>query len=462
MLSEAGIGFIGAFLIGAIPFGWMIARLWGVGDIRKSGSTNIGATNVVRTAGVVPGALTFLLDFAKGLIPVLYFPEATVWTGALAVAGHCFSPFLKFKGGKGVSTTLGVIFAINPWLGGVSALVYGGVLAVTRVSALGSLFAMLTALGGTLIFAKTGGERLAVAAMVIVVLARHRSNWEKLLASTLVMLALLAPLTLSASPLVDFRGKPVDAKVRPARIVALMPSLAEAVAELGAVDRLIGAPEYSRLPGSAHAKSLGPYNRISAEAVYALHPDLVLASMDGNEASLVRQLEELGARVVTVNTQSLKDIVQSMELVAAAVGKAGDARVRKLKETLLSKAEARASKSPRRVFVQIGWEPLVTVSGATFIDELVRRAGGVTIFADAPMKYPRPNPEEVIAKNPDVIVICRLTDAGTEARQAQEFWGRFGKVTAVKTGQVHVIPGDWLTKPGFELLRGMEELEKIL
>ena len=233
MPAAAYVDLIASFTIGSIPFGWIVSKLWGIPDIRRHGSSNIGATNVARTAGVVPGALTFLLDFAKGLVPMLYFPDAAVWIGLAAVAGHCFSPFLSFRGGKGVSTTLGALVGFHPLLGGAAILVYLVTLAITRVSALGSLYAMLTALCGALIFAESASAKIGITVMVVLVLGRHRDNWNRLLQPGALLLALVGTAVspkAGAAPLADFRGKPVDAARAPRRVVALMPSLAETIA----------------------------------------------------------------------------------------------------------------------------------------------------------------------------------------------------------------------------------------
>lgn len=484
---EAGPGLIVmvAFAIGAVPFGWIIARLWGVPDLRAVGSANVGATNVVRAAGWLPGALTFVLDFLKGLLPLLLFECGAdscgvnnIGIGVAAVLGHCYSPFLKFRGGKGVSTTLGMMMALDPILGGACILTYLLGLGVLRVSALGSLFAMLVAVTGELVFGQSTSEKLGVVFVVLVVLCRHRTNWEQLLKSTSGTLVALLVVGLGVQPLspvhaeqaavvTDFRGRPAASARAPDRIAALMPNLAEAVVDLGAGGRLIAAPEYSRLPEPlrSRVKILGPYNSLSAELIYSLKPDLVLASMDGNDSSVVERLEKLGARVVTTNTQSMADILRSMRIVAEAIGEAGSEKVAELERVLSPTPGIGAGSAGRarpRVFVQIGWDPLITISGKTFMDEMVRLAGGVNVFAGAAMKYPRPNAEEVIRQNPDVLIICNLTDSGAEATRAKAFWMRFKKMNAVRAGRLHVIPGDWLAKPGFSLLRGMEELRKIL
>src|SRR6267142_2490517 len=108
-----------AYLLGSIPFGLILARLFGRGDVRKGGSGNIGATNVSRVAGPLAGILTLLLDGAKGAVEVLiagrYSNDSATWmviAGLAALLGHCFPVWLKFKGGKGVATAAGVYLAL--------------------------------------------------------------------------------------------------------------------------------------------------------------------------------------------------------------------------------------------------------------------------------------------------------------------------------------------------------------
>jgi len=109
-----------AYLIGAVPVGFLIARAWGVGDIRAHGSGNIGATNVLRTAGRAPAILTLVGDVAKGFLAVKAAaavagdPWPVAVAGVAAIAGNCWSVFLKFRGGKGVATGLGVFLYLAP------------------------------------------------------------------------------------------------------------------------------------------------------------------------------------------------------------------------------------------------------------------------------------------------------------------------------------------------------------
>jgi glycerol-3-phosphate acyltransferase PlsY len=142
--AVAGIG----FLLGSIPFGLLLTRAAGLGDIRAIGSGNIGATNVLRTGRRGLAAATLLLDAAKGaaavfaallLFGAIWMPLAAI----AAVVGHCFTPWLRFRGGKGVATGLGVLIALDWRLGAASCAVWLAVALTTRMSSMGALAAFL-------------------------------------------------------------------------------------------------------------------------------------------------------------------------------------------------------------------------------------------------------------------------------------------------------------------------------
>lgn len=132
------------FFAGAIPFGFLLARRRGL-NIQEHGSGNIGATNVARVLGAKLGIVVLLLDAAKGALPTLLahrycgWPGVIATTGAAAILGHCFSPFLRGKGGKGVATSFGVFLVIAPRLAAIAVCAFVAVWRITRVPALGSL-----------------------------------------------------------------------------------------------------------------------------------------------------------------------------------------------------------------------------------------------------------------------------------------------------------------------------------
>ena len=138
---------VAAYLIGAIPFGFLIGKLNGV-DIRKVGSGNIGATNVTRSVGKTAGKICFGCDFLKGLLPVLLtglflpqYPWLTLAVGLATLLGHIFPVYLKFKGGKGVATAAGVAMAMAPWPLLIGLAVWAGTFLATRYVSLASIVA---------------------------------------------------------------------------------------------------------------------------------------------------------------------------------------------------------------------------------------------------------------------------------------------------------------------------------
>ncbi len=178
-----------AFIIGSIPFGLVLCKLFGLGDIRKIGSGNIGATNVLRTGNKPLALATLLLDSGKGAIAVLialYFFgfNAALLAGLFAIIGHCYPVFLKFKGGKGVATTLGTLLALA-WPVGLAACGIWFVSAlISRISSLSALIAV----GSTPLVAHylyNDPNLSAVCAIIsAIVYIKHRDNIKRLFAGT--------------------------------------------------------------------------------------------------------------------------------------------------------------------------------------------------------------------------------------------------------------------------------------
>lgn len=178
---------IGAYLVGSFPSGVFISRRkYGV-DVREVGSGNIGATNVQRIFGWYAGALTFLLDFAKGALPLIvirnFYPDHPwflAMTGIVLVLGHCFSVFLGFKGGKGVATSLGCIFVTVPTCAILFGLVYLVTLKLARISALGSLAGVLSSFIFLIVQWPGLPYGVLVVSLCVVMVFRHQENLNRL------------------------------------------------------------------------------------------------------------------------------------------------------------------------------------------------------------------------------------------------------------------------------------------
>ena len=173
-----------AYLIGSIPFGLLMTRLAGVCDLRRVGSGNIGATNVLRTGKKGLAAATLALDGGKGALAVVaaktFGPDMAVIAAASAVIGHVFPVWLKFRGGKGVATALGCILAIAWPVGLMSCAMWLGVAFITRYSSVAGMLAVTVAPVFAWYFADPQRAELMIFLAVVVVL-RHYDNIRRLM-----------------------------------------------------------------------------------------------------------------------------------------------------------------------------------------------------------------------------------------------------------------------------------------
>lgn len=186
--SPAGLIFwaVAGYLLGSVPFGIVISRLFGLGDLRQIGSGNIGATNVLRTGNKLAAALTLILDSGKGAAAVLIArllagEDAVQLAGFAAFLGHCFPVWLRFKGGKGVATFLGLLLAYA-WPVGLAACATWLVTAlVMRISSLSALVAatLVPVWASILGYPESVLMTLALATLILI---RHRANIERLVA----------------------------------------------------------------------------------------------------------------------------------------------------------------------------------------------------------------------------------------------------------------------------------------
>jgi glycerol-3-phosphate acyltransferase PlsY len=178
---------VGAYLVGAVPFGLLVVRAATGRDVRAQGSGNIGATNVFRTAGPALGAVVMVLDLLKGLAPVLAAqrlgasPALAVGAGLAAVIGHNWSVFLRGKGGKGVATSYGALLGVSPAVGLVAAALWIGVVAGTRLASLASLIGVASVPVVIAIRREPMAHIVFGVALVILAVYQHRANIRRLM-----------------------------------------------------------------------------------------------------------------------------------------------------------------------------------------------------------------------------------------------------------------------------------------
>ncbi|MGK5082288.1 glycerol-3-phosphate acyltransferase [Bdellovibrionota bacterium FG-1] len=191
------------FLLGSIPFGFLVARVFHVSNLTVRGSGNIGATNVSRVLGFWPaGFLTLLMDVAKGAVPLWLvqrewiqqgliqwsgspesaFNSVEVWFGAFfAVLGHCYSPWLRFRGGKGVATGFGVLLILSPISAAFGIMGFGIAFLKSRMGSLASISGLAVAAVAHLVLEPMDAHLWAGAALILVILIRHEGNLDAIL-----------------------------------------------------------------------------------------------------------------------------------------------------------------------------------------------------------------------------------------------------------------------------------------
>jgi glycerol-3-phosphate acyltransferase PlsY len=190
------LGLAAALVWGSVPWSWLVARLWRGIDLREEGSKNVGATNVLRTCGKIPGALAYLLDGAKGFSAVFFLPgifpvgwlDPTLYGCALMIAvmlGHIFTPFLGFRGGKGGMAGVGAAIALAPWIGLVTLGLFLLTALITRIVSVATVTASAAYPVVILVFglAGDGVDYVLLAFGVLaaaLVIFMHRSNLRRL------------------------------------------------------------------------------------------------------------------------------------------------------------------------------------------------------------------------------------------------------------------------------------------
>jgi len=182
---------ISTYLVGAIPFGLLLTKIFLHKDVRESGSGNIGATNVARVAGKKLGAITLLLDGAKGALMVILarflFQSAShlhlflVAVAIISVVGHIYPVYLKFKGGKGVATALAVLIALDASVGYMCVILWIMVFLITRVSAIASLAAISSSIISSIYYEAPFSQIFLCVVLSILIAIRHKENIQRLL-----------------------------------------------------------------------------------------------------------------------------------------------------------------------------------------------------------------------------------------------------------------------------------------
>jgi iron complex transport system substrate-binding protein len=271
-----------------------------------------------------------------------------------------------------------------------------------------------------------------------------------------------AAATANAAP-TDFLGREVAVPENPQRIVALVPSLTEIIFALGGGDRMVGATRFANHPPeAAELPRVGSYPRPDLERILALEPDLVLATKDGNPPETVHRLDALGVAAYVVNPANLEQLFDTIRRIGGILGasETAEAMIRDFRNRLAAVRDHWRGRDRTRVFMQIGTDPLVTVGGDTFLNELMETAGGENVMADRDA-YPMVSVEPVVALRPEVILITTM-EQGADFLVAKREWESWPEIPAARNGRIHLVDSDLYDRPSPRTILALEELVKLL
>jgi iron complex transport system substrate-binding protein len=298
------------------------------------------------------------------------------------------------------------------------------------------------------------------------VLKEERNLMVRALLRVTVMIALsILPITEVLAYLVkDQLGREVQLPEDPGRVVSLAPSITEILFALGEGKRVAGVTQHCDFPAEARAlPNVGSYVHPDLERVVALRPDLCLATRDGNPEELVIRLTSLGIPVYVVNPRDLDTAVETVLEIGRLMGageKALELAADMRSRIDLVKSKVTLAKHRPGVFFQIGVLPIVAVGTNTFIHELIETAGGSNL-TKGPTAYPRYSREQVLALQPEVIIITSMT-RGQDFEQVKQEWNRWDGLPAVRRGRVHVVDSNLFDRPTPRMVEGLEMLARLI
>ncbi len=267
----------------------------------------------------------------------------------------------------------------------------------------------------------------------------------------------------------DGLGRQVTLSEVPQRIVSLAPSNSEILFAVGAEDQVVGVTQFCNYPPEAceGKEVVGGFSAksISMEVIVSLEPDLVVAGGEIHRP-IIEALEQQGIPVISLTGRSFQDVYADIQLVGQVTGHPDQAAqvVAEMQARVAAVTEAVADIPPEerlRVFYEVWDEPLMTAGPNTFIGQMIDLAGGVNIFDDVAEDYPVISSEEVIRRNPDVI-LAPDTHADKVTPEALAQRPGWETIRAVQEGRIHLVNGDIVSRPGPRIVDGLEAVARAL
>jgi iron complex transport system substrate-binding protein len=263
---------------------------------------------------------------------------------------------------------------------------------------------------------------------------------------------------------IDEAGRGVEVKGPPQRIVSVAPSVTEILFALGLGSRVAGVSVYCQFPPEALKKEkIGGYINPSLEKIVALKPDLVIGIAEGDLKSFVDKLAGLKIPVYIANPQNVSEVLNSIQKIGEATfsSPAAGKVVAGMKERIQG-IQSRVRGRPQfRVLHILNFDPLISAGKGTFVDDLIRLAGGRNLAEKAQGRYPRFSMEEVLAQDPEVILLASMKSQDPMSEQRQ-WWERWKTVSAVKHNRIYVLDSDLIHRPSPRIVDGLEQVARAI
>jgi iron complex transport system substrate-binding protein len=277
-----------------------------------------------------------------------------------------------------------------------------------------------------------------------------------------------APPAGSSRTVTDSFGHTATLTGRPARIVSTAPSNTEVLFAVGAGPQVVGVTTYCNYPDdAARCEKVGGYSpkSLSVEKIVALRPDLVLTT-GRLQQPLTDSLRKLGLVVLCFDVKTLEDVISNVRMIGQAAGRAEEAEQRaddlqRRLEAVKRRTAGRKESDRPRVFFLLSEDPLMTAGPSTFPGQMIALAGGVNVFADVDQQFPRVSEEEILKRDPAVVLLALRKDGSPSKERIRQRPG-WDKLDAVRSGRVLEIEDDLISRPGPRLFDGMERLAELL
>jgi iron complex transport system substrate-binding protein len=250
----------------------------------------------------------------------------------------------------------------------------------------------------------------------------------------------------------------------PKTIVSLAPSVTESLYLLGLEKQLIAVTSYCNYPKEARTKKIiGSMTNPNIEKIFSLSPDLIVTIKGINRYGSIKKLKSLGLKVAALDkSKNFEDICRNFIILGKISGRKKKAKkiVKKITreiETIKSKIK---NSPPLKIFWEVGSRPLITAGKKSFVNDFIKYAGGINIFSDTAADYFRINQEEILKRNPEVII---MTTMGKPSNKEKKKWQKFKNISAVKNNRIYLINADKVCRPTpLSFLAGLKEIVKTI